>query len=335
MSGRIRTVKPEWLEDELLAGASDSARVLSVALLLMADDYGNGRASLASIATGAWRFEMERDDGERAPEVLARARDALSELIKIGFISTYGVAKQRYFSIRNWTKHQRVVHPGKPRVPGPEMADSLENGDLARPSRDSREEIGESRESLAPDLRSHTSDLIPPTASPARVRVREDQPATPKHLARLADSLTPTATPIAELARCFSDARHTAGFGRWRWDGRSYGPDFERLQRIDAALRDETELGRDAALAAALRGFFADEKARGVSCPLSWLANDVGGYVARGTTRVVANSTADLEAELTAAREAYQARLGEDGDRERKERLDKARAALARARSAA
>jgi hypothetical protein len=54
MSGRIRTIKPEWLEDELLAAASDEARVLSVALILMADDYGRGRASLATIAAGAF-----------------------------------------------------------------------------------------------------------------------------------------------------------------------------------------------------------------------------------------------------------------------------------------
>lgn len=160
-------------------------------------------------------------------------------------------------------------------------------------------------------------------------------PETAKHTARFLDSLTPTADPIADLARRFSDARHAAGFGRWTWGRKNYGPDFERLQRIDAALRDETELGYDAALAAAFRGFFADEKARDAKCPLSWLANDVGGYVARGATRAVANTTADLEAEVTTAREAYQARLGEDGDRERKERLDKARAALARARSAA
>jgi hypothetical protein len=50
MSRRIRSIKPEWLDDEKIAGASDEARVLSVALILMSDDYGRGRAALAAIA---------------------------------------------------------------------------------------------------------------------------------------------------------------------------------------------------------------------------------------------------------------------------------------------
>jgi hypothetical protein len=45
MTGRIRTVKPEWLEDERMVEMSPEARVLSVGLLLLADDYGNGRGS--------------------------------------------------------------------------------------------------------------------------------------------------------------------------------------------------------------------------------------------------------------------------------------------------
>jgi hypothetical protein len=108
VSGRIRSLKPEWLEDELLALASVEARLLSVALLLLADDYGNGRAN-AVLLTG-------RVFPGKLPEVVEKA---LGELVSLRYLSLYEVDGQRYFTIRNWSKHQKVDKPGKPRVPGP------------------------------------------------------------------------------------------------------------------------------------------------------------------------------------------------------------------------
>lgn len=155
MSGRIRSIKPEWLEDELLAAASDEARVLSVALILMADDYGRGRASAAAIATGAWRYQLERDDGEHTRETLARASRALRELVAIRFVTVYEVAGQRYFEIRNWQKHQKVDRPSKPRIPEPPAQETAEISDEPRHSRDTRETLASPstypRETLATD----------------------------------------------------------------------------------------------------------------------------------------------------------------------------------------
>lgn len=107
MSGRIRTLKPEWLDDERLALASSDARVLSVALLLLADDYGNGRAAPTLLAGRIFPGKV--------PETLARA---LAE-IEGWFVELYEADGQRYFHIRNWAKHQKVDKPGKPRVPPP------------------------------------------------------------------------------------------------------------------------------------------------------------------------------------------------------------------------
>ena len=45
MAGRIRTIKPELLEDDATAGLSDSAWRVFVSMLLLADDYGNLRAN--------------------------------------------------------------------------------------------------------------------------------------------------------------------------------------------------------------------------------------------------------------------------------------------------
>lgn len=153
---RIRTVKPEWLEDELLAASSDAARTLSVGLILSADDYGNGRASIATLAASVWRFELERDDGARAAETLAKASGAFRELVDMRFVGCWTEAGQRYYTIRNWTRHQRVDKPGKPLVPSPprELFEDEKVGEKEN-SREPRESVAsdsrDSREGLPPD----------------------------------------------------------------------------------------------------------------------------------------------------------------------------------------
>lgn len=186
MTGRIRTVKPEWLEDELLAAASDEARVLSVGLILLADDYGNGRASIATIAASVWRFQLERDDGASAPEVLAKASRAFRELLAMGFIGSWSEGGQRYFAIRNWVRHQKVDKPGKPLVPKPPadvFFDEVE--DSRSPSEPVAKVSRVIRESLAPDLRPTTNDLDqrPTTPIRASAQVRPDPaPEPPKQI---------------------------------------------------------------------------------------------------------------------------------------------------------
>lgn len=110
MAGRIRTVKPEWLEDEKLSMASLEARVLSVAVLLLADDHGRGRAHPAHV--GSVVFPTSTDQS-------GLARKALDDLAEIGFLVLYEVRGQSYYEVRNWKKHQRVDKPGAPRVPAP------------------------------------------------------------------------------------------------------------------------------------------------------------------------------------------------------------------------
>jgi uncharacterized phage protein (TIGR02220 family) len=104
---RIRTIKPEWLEDEKLVVASSDARVLSVALILLADDYGRGRGHPARLGSRVF------------PADPGRGQDALDELVSLGFTRLYVVRDQTYFEIVNWERHQRVDRPGKPHVPPP------------------------------------------------------------------------------------------------------------------------------------------------------------------------------------------------------------------------
>ncbi len=102
-------MKPEWLDDERMAMASLEARVLSVALVLMSDDYGNGRANPVMLQARVFPAKTRGKEAE----------SALSELENMGFVKLYELDGQRYYSIRNWSKHQKVEKPGKPRVPSP------------------------------------------------------------------------------------------------------------------------------------------------------------------------------------------------------------------------
>lgn len=107
---RIRTVKPEWLDDERIVCASPEARVMTIALILLADDHGRGRASLPVLAGRVFPGSANpREDASRA----------LDELASLQFVLVYEVDGQSYYLIRNWSKHQRVDRPSKSQLPAP------------------------------------------------------------------------------------------------------------------------------------------------------------------------------------------------------------------------
>jgi len=141
VSGRIRTVKPELLEDAVTAGLSDRAFRLFIAVILMADDYGRLRAESRFIAGQVyWLRECSQAD-------MAAALAEIEPLVLF-----YDIHGQRYAEIRNWNKHQKVSHPGKPRIPPPPE-------ELSKPS-------GGPPETLRPDLGSWILDLGSPTPTP-------------------------------------------------------------------------------------------------------------------------------------------------------------------------
>lgn len=116
---RIRSIKPEWLEDERLLMAGSDARTLSISLLLLADDYGRGRAHPALL--GARVFPCAEN-----PRICLEG--ALEHLVG-WFVELYEVRGQQYFAILNWSKHQKVDRPGKPHVPAPEEAETEPKND--------------------------------------------------------------------------------------------------------------------------------------------------------------------------------------------------------------
>lgn len=139
---RIRTIKPEWLDDERTACASPEARVMSVALILMADDHGRGRASVAML--GGRIFPGSANPREDA----AKARE---ELVSARYVLVYEVDGQEYYQIRNWAKHQRVDRPSASQLPPP-PSDQEQKPLCCEPTANIREDAPNPRVVLATDL---------------------------------------------------------------------------------------------------------------------------------------------------------------------------------------
>jgi hypothetical protein len=224
MSGRIRTVKPEWLEDSKMARLSDAERLLSIALLLVADDHGRGRAEPEFIASRAWVYHPQ--DG------LLKAQEGLLRLSEVGYVTLYAVDGQRYFEIRNWTKHQKVNHPSAPRIPGSDQGVTLTCEQSQRPSRDPLETSREPQESLLPDLRSpitdHRSPIVesapevaPTSHEPAPKRAKPKPPSSaPPAPADVPTWLTGLGVPALD------DARWGREVTRWLDHHRAKGSRF-------------------------------------------------------------------------------------------------------------
>lgn len=148
MAGRIRSIKPELLDDEAVSGLSDEAWRLWVSSWLLADDYGNCRAGDKYLAALVWQ------DSTRSP----RVAEILRELRRASRVVVYVNGEDRYLHIRNWERHQRIDNAGKARVPASDHADS----------RTWDESRGESQKVAAVREISRVSplDLRPPTSDP-------------------------------------------------------------------------------------------------------------------------------------------------------------------------
>jgi hypothetical protein len=179
MAGRIRTLKPELLEDEKTASLPDAAFRLFVSLILLADDHGNLRATPTWLEGQIWWCSTERRDVRALLARLARrSRDSLSP----GLVEFYAVHGQPYLHLTGWNKHQRVDRPSAPRVPTPDEGEKIEtiqgllaiwDGLLAEASRDPHEDIAEDSRLISdPDLRPRppTADGTAP-AAPAAAQV--------------------------------------------------------------------------------------------------------------------------------------------------------------------
>lgn len=157
MAGRIRSIKPELIEDAVTAGLSDGAFRLFIGLILMADDYGSCRADPELLHGHVFWKRRRPCNGAEVAELLFELQEAGKEDGGEGLIQLYQVRGQTYARLLGWEKHQKVHHPGKPRMPLQTDA----KAELIQPVVPILGRVsGESRESLPTDQRPATSDQI-------------------------------------------------------------------------------------------------------------------------------------------------------------------------------
>jgi hypothetical protein len=126
---RIRSIKPEIVEDEALGRCSVGAQLLFDRLILHADDYGNQPAAPVMLA----RRLFPHSEKVNASLVMGW----LAELAAAEVAVLYAVRRQSFVHLPGWDRHQRVDHPGKPLCPSPDEADAVDPREDSRGSRES------------------------------------------------------------------------------------------------------------------------------------------------------------------------------------------------------
>jgi hypothetical protein len=146
---RIRTIKPEFWQDEKLTPMADVDRLLFLFLVSSADDCGR-------LLDKPSKIEADMFDGvqDRRDDV----REALARLSRIGRILRGKTASgQRVIEITNWAKHQRVDHPNV-KAAFPEIIELYEDTDI-------REAFANDSRGIREPLAHHTNDQRPVPAT--------------------------------------------------------------------------------------------------------------------------------------------------------------------------
>ncbi|QIG78198.1 hypothetical protein BIBE0010001c01_00012 [Bifidobacterium phage BigBern1] len=134
---RIRSIKPEFWRSDDIDALSIPDRLLFIGLWSYVDDNGVGLFSLKDIAADLFAGDMARD----SQETLQRVSEGLGTLSRHHLIEVYRVDEKDYLHITNWSRHQKITHPGKVRYPLPDKGSepplTLFTETLQRPSGDS------------------------------------------------------------------------------------------------------------------------------------------------------------------------------------------------------
>jgi hypothetical protein len=118
---RIRTLKPEIVEDEKLGRCTRDARLLFILCITIADDAGRFRASARYLRSTL--FPYDGDDLD--PVSVAAWRD---ELVAEGLVRLYESHDEAFAELPGWTKHQRIDNARRLLHPVPPWAETTTNG---------------------------------------------------------------------------------------------------------------------------------------------------------------------------------------------------------------
>jgi 5-methylcytosine-specific restriction endonuclease McrA len=113
---RIRTIKPEFWEDEVVGLLPRDARLLFISTFNMADDEGLLRWTPAYIKASAFMYDDDL--------TLKHVEELMGMVTDAGLLFPYigGVARQQMAVIVNFRKHQRINRPQKSKLPPPSLS---------------------------------------------------------------------------------------------------------------------------------------------------------------------------------------------------------------------
>ena len=104
---RIRTVKPEFWTDEDLSSISETAQLMAIGLLNLADDEGFFKSNPKLIKAALFPLR----------ETSMTIHGAVSELSNIGYITCYnGVDGKDYAQVTKFTSHQKINRPSPSKI---------------------------------------------------------------------------------------------------------------------------------------------------------------------------------------------------------------------------
>lgn len=141
---RIRSIKPEFWDSELLGRCSTLARLTFVGLISLADDQGRGRGETRWLRGQLHGYDKKLTDssfGRVLVELTAPDDEGVPMVV------FYQSGASSYYWIPKYLKHQKIDHPSKSKLPPPPDL-------LANP----REGIRSPRESHAEDQGSGIKD---------------------------------------------------------------------------------------------------------------------------------------------------------------------------------
>jgi hypothetical protein len=109
---RIRTIKPEFWQDEKLARIPRDARLMFIGLWNIADDEGRLRGSPLFIRAQVFPYDLDVD-----------VEANLASLEGLGCIQRYTVDGESFIWVRNFSEHQRIDRPKPSVLPAPTLRD--------------------------------------------------------------------------------------------------------------------------------------------------------------------------------------------------------------------
>ncbi|RJO61070.1 MAG: hypothetical protein C4542_07220 [Dehalococcoidia bacterium] len=107
---RIRTVKPEFCDDEKLGSVSRDARLLFIGMWIYSDDFGVVKGNSRWLLNKIFPYDSTK---------ISIFDGWLNELISIDVIRPFETNGEKYFYIKNFDAHQKIDKPSKTRNPEP------------------------------------------------------------------------------------------------------------------------------------------------------------------------------------------------------------------------